>query len=295
MEVPKTSVHILLLLVVGIACISSFTSTTSNTTQSQGLPTPQSSTASTPTNGLHGSCQGVNLPDATRSISTGVDVFVRDLTCKWKGNASLPEEFLIEMEQNIRRLVDSSLKAYLNQQGSSESSANVLEIFGTLYGLNLGNYSDPAFIRLWFSLKMAPLLPYAGESFLVQLGNQNFSCSSYQELMKSMTKELQTIQGIDRKLIYSNFIKVFLSRKNSPEPGCAEIRTGSEEWLQRNIGIEVVDKLSPQQKAELILDPDSGALENANFVREVLTNLKLSGRDKQLSQFFQTFVQISQQ
>ncbi|MEQ2255943.1 hypothetical protein ILYODFUR_019017, partial [Ilyodon furcidens] len=136
--------------------------------------------------------------------------------------------------------------------------------------------------------------------------------------MKSMTKELQTIQGIDRKLIYSNFIKVFLSRKNSPEPGCAEIRTGSEEWLQRNIGvffkfatlqelkemnknfsaaseIEVVDKLSPQQKAELILDPDSGALEDANFVREVLTNLKLSGRDEQLSQFFQTFVQISQQ
>lgn len=51
----------------------------------------------------------------------------------------------------------------------------------------------------------------------------------------------------------------------------------------------VVDVLTPQQKAELILDPDSGALEDATLVRVVLTNLTQSGNNRTLSQFFQAF------
>ncbi|XP_023207979.1 uncharacterized protein LOC111612140 [Xiphophorus maculatus] len=314
MAVSQTSVHLLPLLVVGIACVSSLALTTSNTTEVQHLPTLHNSTASTPANGIPGSCHGINLQDASRSMWMAADVFVRDLTCKRSdANASLSEELFLEMEQNIRHLVDSSLKAYLIQ-GDNQSRADLLEIFGVLDSLNLGDYRDPTFIRLWFSLKMAPLLPYVAQSFLVQLGNQNFSCSSYQQMMESMSTELQKTQGVDRELIYSNFIKVFLSRTNSPEPGCKDKSTGSEEWLQRNIGIflkfatikelkemnnnfsaiEVLEKLSLQQKAELILDPDSGALEDVNFVREVLTSLKLSGQDEQLSQFFQTFAQISE-
>ncbi|XP_035990977.1 uncharacterized protein LOC118562608 [Fundulus heteroclitus] len=209
MDVPQVSAHVLRLLLLGIVCISSLASTTSNTRQGDSLPTHQNRISVNQFNVIHDSCQGVNLQDAGRSISTAVDIFVRDLTCKRVENASLPEGFLIEMEQNIRRLVDSSLKAYLNQV-SNESRADVLEIFGILDSLNLGDFRDPAFIRLWFSLKMAPLLPFVDESFLVQLGNQNFSCSSYQELIRSITVELQTIQGTDRKLIYSNFITTLL-------------------------------------------------------------------------------------
>ncbi|XP_054909139.1 uncharacterized protein LOC129374646 [Poeciliopsis prolifica] len=314
MAVSQTSAHLLPLLVVGIACIFSLALTTSNTTQVQYLPTPHNSTASTPTNAIPGSCQGVNLQDASRSISMAADVFLRDLTCKRSdANASLSEELFLEMEQNIRHLVDSSLKAFLIQ-GDNQSRGDLLDIFGVLESLSLGDNHDPTFIRLWFSLKMAPLLPYVAQSFLVQLGNQNISCTSYQQMMESMSTELQKTQDVDRELIYSNFIKVFLSRKNTSEPGCKDKSTGSEEWLQKNIGIffefatikelkemnknfsafEVLEKLSLQQKAELILDPDSGALEDVNFVREVLTSLNLSGKDEQLSQFFQTFAQISE-
>lgn len=50
-----------------------------------------------------------------------------------------------------------------------------------------------------------------------------------------------------------------------------------------------MDVLSPAQKAELLTDPDSGALEDASLVREVLTNLTESGDTEQLSQFFQEF------
>ena len=51
----------------------------------------------------------------------------------------------------------------------------------------------------------------------------------------------------------------------------------------------VVDVLTPQQRAELILDPDSGALEDATLVRVVLTNLTQSGNNRTLIQFFQAF------
>lgn len=51
--------------------------------------------------------------------------------------------------------------------------------------------------------------------------------------------------------------------------------------------------LSPNQKAELILDADSGALENETIVREVFQSLNTSNDDKQLVQFFQAFARIN--
>lgn len=56
---------------------------------------------------------------------------------------------------------------------------------------------------------------------------------------------------------------------------------------------EVIKKLSPKQKAELILDPDSSASKDATFVREVLTTLTLSGNVDQLTEFFQSFAEVS--
>ena len=57
----------------------------------------------------------------------------------------------------------------------------------------------------------------------------------------------------------------------------------------------MVDSLSANQKAELILDPQSGALENETIVREVLTSLTQSPDGDQLNQFFQAFTDISKQ
>lgn len=56
-----------------------------------------------------------------------------------------------------------------------------------------------------------------------------------------------------------------------------------------------VEFLSPNQKAELILDPDSLASTNEAIVREVLQNLTEPHDDDQLNQFFQDFVNIINQ
>lgn len=56
-----------------------------------------------------------------------------------------------------------------------------------------------------------------------------------------------------------------------------------------------MDSLTPNQKAGLILDPDSGALENETLVRLVFNSLGESPDGEQLKEFFQTFVEVSEQ
>lgn len=68
----------------------------------------------------------------------------------------------------------------------------------------------------------------------------------------------------------------------------------------------IVDSLSPDQKAGLILDPDRGAIDNVTLVKEVLASVTESIDDdddddddeddddfEQLKQFFHTFAAIS--
>lgn len=59
--------------------------------------------------------------------------------------------------------------------------------------------------------------------------------------------------------------------------------------------VAAVEFLSPNQKAELILDPDSLASIDKAIVREVLQNLTEPHDDDQLNQFFQAFVNIINQ
>lgn len=53
--------------------------------------------------------------------------------------------------------------------------------------------------------------------------------------------------------------------------------------------------LSPNQRAELILDPEIGALENETLVREVFKSLTESPDDEQLGEFLEAFATITKQ
>ncbi|XP_052341343.1 uncharacterized protein LOC127913437 [Oncorhynchus keta] len=59
--------------------------------------------------------------------------------------------------------------------------------------------------------------------------------------------------------------------------------------------LEVLKILSPNQKAELILDPSTGALENETLVKNVFISLLDSPREEQLNEFFVTFVEVTKQ
>ena len=59
--------------------------------------------------------------------------------------------------------------------------------------------------------------------------------------------------------------------------------------------LATLDTLSSDQKAELILDPSSGALENATVLKEVFVTIAGSPEDGQLDGFFQTFIVLTAQ
>ena len=54
--------------------------------------------------------------------------------------------------------------------------------------------------------------------------------------------------------------------------------------------LATLDSLSPEQKAELVLDPSTGALENVTVLTEVFVSVTTSPEVEQLDDFFQTFV-----
>ncbi|RXN32088.1 hypothetical protein ROHU_004709 [Labeo rohita] len=55
--------------------------------------------------------------------------------------------------------------------------------------------------------------------------------------------------------------------------------------------LAALESLSPDQKAELLLDPSTGAIENVTVVKEVLSSILNSRDEEQLEKFFETFVE----
>lgn len=60
-----------------------------------------------------------------------------------------------------------------------------------------------------------------------------------------------------------------------------------------SLQVALLETLAPDQKAELILDPTTGALENETLVKEVLTSILESPDEGQLDKFFVAFVEIT--
>ncbi|KAF7202262.1 putative LOC107373021-like protein [Nothobranchius furzeri] len=262
-----------------------------------GFLTTGESIASTPSNSFQESCQGGYLQNNSQSITASVDIFLGELLCK---NDGLPQNVSVEVEQNLKLIVELSLKVYLKLVNNG---TGVLEAFGVLNSLNLGNLSDPTFVQLWFSLKMAPFLPYISQSFLIQLGNENFSCSSFQKLIVAFSIERWFIQSKQQQAVYTHFIKSFLSRKDLPDPGCVSSVNDSQQWLQANFGsfssfatiqdlqvfnpnfsINVtLSQLAPSQVAELLLS--SNITVDVNLINQVFERLAAGNALENVDEF----------
>ncbi|XP_043999637.1 uncharacterized protein LOC122846637 [Gambusia affinis] len=165
----------------------------------------------------------------------------------------------------------------------------------------------------WFHVKLVPVLP----SFTPQMLQgviTNINCTKYHVIVSGMGKVVSAIAQKRQEEIGAVLLRYL---KNSAavinQPACrVNIKTDSQ-WVETNLGPfsqsatyselkffnlsqgALVSVLSPKQKAELLTDPDSRALEDATLVKEVLTNMTQSGNVEQLGQFFLVFTQSLQQ
>ncbi|XP_047201488.1 uncharacterized protein LOC124855568 [Girardinichthys multiradiatus] len=165
----------------------------------------------------------------------------------------------------------------------------------------------------WFHVKLVPVLASFTPEMLRGV-TTNMNCTNYHIIVSGMAKVVSAIPQ-QRLQEIADVLLEYLQDSAAVinQPDC---RTGIKtdaQWIETNLGPfspyityselkffnlslgALVNVLSPTQKAELIMDPDSGGLEDAILVKEVLTNLTESGDEEQLGQFFQVFTQILQQ
>ncbi|XP_051242959.1 uncharacterized protein LOC127355788 isoform X2 [Dicentrarchus labrax] len=166
---------------------------------------------------------------------------------------------------------------------------------------------------VWFHLKLVAILPSFNPEMLKN-ATSNINCTNYHVVVRGMAKAFPAMKSGRREGI-AEVLLGYLRKSASVinEPVCRQGIQSDAEWLEANLGpfsqyttysdlkvfnlseVAVVGSLSPNQKAELMLDPDSGALEDVAIVREVFASLTESRDVEQLNQFFQAFANISKQ
>ncbi|XP_028981157.2 uncharacterized protein LOC105009564 isoform X5 [Esox lucius] len=164
---------------------------------------------------------------------------------------------------------------------------------------------------VWFEVKLTPILPSFNGVMLTN-ATSYVNCTNYQVIVKGMSDAFPKMTPDRREeiaMVMLNYLKRSIQLINGP--ACTQGIQNDADWLEINLGlfsqyvsysdlthfnisgVAVLDILSPNQRAELIFDQSSGALENVTLVREVFISLVES--DVQLEEFFVTFVEITKQ
>ncbi|AWP05264.1 putative mesothelin [Scophthalmus maximus] len=102
--------------------------------------------------------------------------------------------------------------------------------------LNAVGINDPALVRRWFHRRLRPLLPAASSDFLSCLATRELNCSTYQHIVQILSLLRPNMTLSRQRSVYVHFIKVFLNRNNTADPGCSSHTNNSGEWLRKNLG-----------------------------------------------------------
>ncbi|XP_039537984.1 uncharacterized protein LOC120486187 [Pimephales promelas] len=165
----------------------------------------------------------------------------------------------------------------------------------------------------WFTVKLIPILPSFTPEMLVTV-TANISCTNYHVIVKglgSVFHEMTLIRTQEITKVLVEHLKKFATQFSLP--GCRQNIASDADWLKANLGpfttlanysdlkelnvsgVAALETLSPDQKAELLLDPSTGALENVTVVKEVLSSILKSPDENQLEKFFEKFVEVSKE
>nr|XP_057946656.1 uncharacterized protein LOC131140343 isoform X2 [Doryrhamphus excisus] len=182
--------------------------------------------------------------------------------------------------QNLKEMLEAAMDVFTFMR----SSASEVPLFRLKTALELNPKAEPlqneALVEMWLKIKITPLLKSINRHFLACLSTKNFSCSTYQIVVKELSHHFSEMIPERQKWIYSFFMYPFLSREGVS--GCVHPNESSEDWLMKNFGafsvmarmndfskinmifkgLEVLHLLSPEQKFELLRNPYVGGLSN---------------------------------
>ncbi|XP_052399699.1 uncharacterized protein LOC127946925 [Carassius gibelio] len=218
--------------------------------------------------------------------------------------------------KNLKAFTDAAFDLYTLLRSRLDVGLVVNNINGVrANGSIVGSLSDANFARLWFQVKLNPYLSSLSKDTLSCLSQSNLTCKSFQALVNELSLKI----GPERqRMVYQNFVKPFLAR-NTTDAGCVNSTSSPGEWLQLNFqafsasarlrdfsdlnptfdGLLAVDKLTPEQKAELIFQLETSSKLDTNAITQIFgtflqpfTNVTLNlsiassdGLNKNLSDF----------
>ncbi|KAM7394590.1 hypothetical protein PAMP_021381 [Pampus punctatissimus] len=187
---------------------------------------------------------------------------------------------------HMRRL-KGMLEATMDVYTFMKSSTMGVPLLSLQGALEVNPKEDPFqnedLVQMWLEVKMKPLLGSITKHFLSCLSTKNFSCSTYQTVVKELSHHFSEMNPVRQKWIYTFFMYPFLS--GGRVAGCVKPDESSEDWLIKNFGaframarmndfselnmvfsgLEVLNLLSPAQKAELLLRPEVASLDNSTL------------------------------
>ncbi|XP_042571984.1 uncharacterized protein LOC109056810 [Cyprinus carpio] len=232
------------------------------------------------------SCDLNNLKNFSSLILNAVDDTVHHLQCISNSPASFPQEKLHMLQTELGKIIASTLNVMVHLGVSSNE--DIADSFGALHTLTAENVQNMEFVQSWICVRLIPLLPFITTEFISNMSKINFSCVSYQTIVKTLSQQVNLINGTSKTSIYTQFIQPFLSRQLS-DPACLSNIMSSAEWLVKNFGEFSFYAIL------LLLDPSTGALENVTVVKEVLSSILKAPDEEQLEKFFETFVEVSKE
>ncbi|XP_056308519.1 mucin-2-like isoform X4 [Danio aesculapii] len=166
---------------------------------------------------------------------------------------------------------------------------------------------------VWFEENLFPILPSFSTQMLLKV-TVTVNCTNYHVIVEGLGMAFEKMTSIRRQEIANVLVgHLKAAAAQFSTPGCRQNTESDAKWLDINLGqfsslasysdlkalnisvLAALESLSPDQKAELLLDRSTHALENVTVVQEVLTSILKSPEKNQLENFFQTFVEVSKE
>ncbi|XP_048870277.1 uncharacterized protein LOC125742379 isoform X2 [Brienomyrus brachyistius] len=208
-------------------------------------------------------------------------------------------------------VLDEALDSYSVETHINNSIAT--SVLDAIEEVRINNFSNTqlqniSFINQWFQRRLHPFLPSVSEEFLSCLSTKNFSCETYQAVVKSFNNEFLKMREKQQLLVFQDFIMAFLSQSNSSDAACVSNTLSNAEWLGSNFGnfsvfasvsalqrllssfspLDALGGLTLEQLTEVACTP--GLLKNPKDVDLLMSYMN----DFQLATFFSVFSEVIQ-
>ncbi|KAL7405207.1 hypothetical protein ABVT39_025204 [Epinephelus coioides] len=242
----------------------------------------------------------ISLDRRPCGLTDAVENMANVLHCAAQSNLEMSEETIMRLIGELTERLQLLMKE-LSTANFRELMSDFQQIFGEADSPSLTqeHLDDPDFIRLWFHIKLMPLLSNPPTDILSCLSTKNFSCPVFQTIVAGLSNYTDIHHPNN---IYESFIYPFLLHHNTSDPQCIFSANDSAEWLTKNFGVfsrvpsitdfyrlnpdfsglEVLHLLSPRQIAEMLLLPLPTPPEKDVVINQIFDFLLESPRERGL-------------